>query len=100
MPEQMPPSEFGGRPMRNGVQPPPHIPTASERLSLTYRTGDESGQVKEDSEGVIMSGLLPKRVQEEIRKSAGDLDKGEVWDELKRKADAEVAALKGDAPGG
>lgn len=29
--------------MRNGVQPQPHEPTADERLSLLYRTGDESG---------------------------------------------------------
>jgi hypothetical protein len=84
----LPASEFGGRVQRNGVQPPPHTPTASERLGLIYRTGDETGTLPLDNEGVIMSGLNPRKVQEQIRQQAGDLNKGEVWEEILQRGGA------------
>lgn len=78
-----PASEFGGKPKRNGVQPRPHTPTASEKLMLGYTTGDESGDtIIRDPEGVIMTGLNPRKEQEALRQQAGDLNKGEVWDEI------------------
>lgn len=83
MPEKnMGPSEFGGRIQANGVQPPPHEPTASEKLMLVYRTGDDTGLLPVDREGAPFEGLLPKKEQEELRKQAGDLNKGEIWQEM------------------
>lgn len=81
------PSEFGGRVQRNGVQPRPHVPTRSEALSLLYRTGSETGKnpftgKMEPDHGEAFSGLLPEKEQKKIREQAGDLVKGEVWDEL------------------
>lgn len=51
-------SEFNGKPMRNRVQPPPHVPTASEELMLVYTTGDETGDSPPDK-GEAFNGLLP-----------------------------------------
>jgi hypothetical protein len=74
------PSEFGGKQQRNGVQPPPHRPTSSEALMLGYTTGDETGASARNS--VAFEGLNPRDVQEALRRQAGDLDKGQVWDEM------------------
>lgn len=79
------PSEFGGRAQRNRVQPRPHVPTRSEALMLGYTTGDENGLTAPDG-GEVFQGLLPKTEQEKLRKETGDLDKGQVWEELKQKA--------------
>ena len=57
MPGAGPPSEFGGRQQVNRVQPPPHEPTASERLMLVYTTGDESGALAPDK-GEAFNGLI------------------------------------------
>ena len=83
MADTMGPSEFGGKVQRNGVQPFPHEPTASEKLSLVYRTGSEAGDAKPDG-GVAFAGLLPTREQRAIREAMGDMDKGQVWDEMQQ----------------
>lgn len=80
------PSEFGGRTMRNGVQPRPHVPTSSEELSLIYRTGDPTGLSDPDN-GEVFNGLLPEKVQRALRVQAGDLAKGEVWSDIVRKGE-------------
>ena len=89
------PSEFGGSgPKANGVWPAPHVPTASEQLMLTYRTGDPSGLSPVDTEGAAFQGLLPAAEQRAIRQAAGDLDVGQVWDEMQQQAAIELAALQ------
>lgn len=70
MPAPYPPSEFGGKIQRNNVQPPPHEPTESERLSLMYRTGDESGQSMPDG-GEAFNGLVS---EDEAREMYGYTD--------------------------
>lgn len=93
------PSEFGGGPMRrNRIQPPPHQPTASEKLMLQYTTGDPTGVLDPDLEGAAFEGLLPYKQQEEIRRAAGDLDKGQVWDELVQKGEEPPAPEAPIAP--
>lgn len=66
MPAPGPASEFGGKVQRNGIQPPVtpnghkgHQPTASEKLSLLYRTGTEDSTADPDG-GLAMTGLLPE----------------------------------------
>lgn len=94
MPDSLgPPSEFGGKVGRNRVQPPPHEPTASEQLMLTYTTGDPSGinpftKKRAPDNGESWEGLLPLKEQIALRKAAGDLEKGQVWEELKQKGGA------------
>lgn len=68
----LPPGEFDGKTQRNGIQPFPHEPTASEKLSLVYRTGSEAGDAKPDG-GVAFTGLLPLAEQRAIREAMGDL---------------------------
>jgi hypothetical protein len=80
MPDPGPPSEFGGKIQRNGVQPPPHEPTASEQLSLMYRTGDLTGAT--DDVPTVFEGLLPEEEQVRLMREAGLLDKGQIWEEL------------------
>lgn len=75
--------------MRNGVQPPPHVPTPSERLSLLYRTGDESG-VTDPDEGEVFAGLRSAETQRALREAEGLFEKGQVWEQLQ---DAGTAAL-------
>lgn len=87
MPNLGAPSEFGGKPQRNGVQPPPHRPTPSERLSLMYRTGREDGTAAPDN-GEAWLGLLPLDDQRALRETAGDLDKGQVWAEMQASGEA------------
>ena len=60
------PSEYGGRPQRNTIQPPVapngqpgHEPTASEKLRLTYLTGQDEDSTKLPDNGESFSGLLP-----------------------------------------
>jgi len=72
--------------MRNGVQPRPHVPTSSEELSLLYRTGDPTGRSDPDN-GEVFSGLLPESVQRALRAQAGDLSKGETWEEIVQKGE-------------
>lgn len=81
MPDALPPSEFGGKVRKNRTQPFPHEPTASERLMLTYTTGDPSG-VFDPDQGEAFSGLSPYEVQLQKRLLAGDMDKGQVWEEF------------------
>jgi len=58
MPGAGAPSEFGGKVRLNRTQPPPHEPTASEKLMLGYTTGDETGDKRPDK-GEAFSGILP-----------------------------------------
>lgn len=81
MPDQYPPSEFGGKTGSTGIQPPPHAPTAAEQLMLIYRTGDPTGAMADDS-GENFEGLNDYDQQLEIRESEGVMDKGQVWEEL------------------
>jgi hypothetical protein len=88
-------SEFGGSGNQpNGVMPPPHVPTASEQLMLTYRTGDPSGLSPVDTEHAAWNGLLPFEEQKAIRQAAGDLDVGQLWQEMIDQASAELSALQ------
>jgi hypothetical protein len=80
-------TEFGGKPTKVGIQPPPHVPTPSEQLSLLYRTGDPSGQSPIDSNGDIWFGLRSADVQRAAREAEGAMEKGQRADEL------ELAAL-------
>jgi hypothetical protein len=66
------PSEFGGEPMKNRVQPRPHVPTASEELMLAYTTGDPTG-VSDPDAGEAFVGLLPFGEQLALRESEGVL---------------------------
>lgn len=81
MPTRDTPSEFGGRVNALGIQPAPHVPTVNERLMLLYRTGDDSGLTKAD-DGEVFSGLLPLEKQIALRSAAGDLVKGELWEQI------------------
>ena len=83
MPDPYKASEFGGKVRRNRTQPPPHEPTASEKLMLGYTTGDESGEANPD-DGLAFSGLLSLEEQTRLREQAGDLKKGEIWEEMNR----------------
>lgn len=76
------PSEFGGHTNRLGMAPHPHKRTASERLSSVYRTGHEVGEIPDEDNEVHFNGLLPADVQRKRREQAGDLDKGQIWDEM------------------
>lgn len=94
MPMPGPPSEFGGNGTTpHGVQPVPHVPTPSERLSLLYRTGDESGLSVPDN-GEVWTGLRSEATQRAIRQAEGVLEKGQEWERLKQLADPEIAELK------
>lgn len=82
MPDALPPSEFGGKVRLNRTQPSPHEVTPSERLMLTYTTGDETGNSDPD-DGEAFSGLLPLDEQAELRQA--DIDAqgyGSVWEEM------------------
>ena len=92
------PSEFGGKIQKNGVQPPPHVPTASERLSLLYRTGSESGTVDPDPNGDIWAGLREESVQRAVREAEGVMEKGQVWEELVIAAEAEIQEIVATEP--
>ena len=89
-------TEFGGKVQRNGVQPPPHVPTANERLSLTYRTGDPSGRTDPD-DGEIFAGLRTTAAQRAAMEAAGAFVKGTEADRLLAEAEAELAALEAEA---
>jgi hypothetical protein len=93
----MPTSEYGGSDSKTGVQPSPHVPTPSERLSLLYRTGDESGLTDPDA-GEVFSGLRTAKTQRAIRAAEGVLDKGQEWERLKQLADPELAELRPTEP--
>lgn len=90
----LPASEFGGRPMRVGVQPPPHVPSADEQLSLIYRTGDASGQTPSDG-GLSFAGLLDSSTQRQLRETEGVLTKGEEWEAMQGAAVDALAELAG-----
>ena len=97
MPDALgPPSEFGGRVRKNRVQPPPHVPTPSERLMLMYTTGDESGLTDPDKNGDVMAGFLPDEEQRAIAQAAGLLDKGQEWDALVQQGAQDVGDLAGE----
>jgi hypothetical protein len=99
MPDSVgPASEFGGKVQRNGVQPPPHIPTAKERLSLIYRTGSESGTADPDPNGDIWAGLRDEATQRAVREAEGVLNKGEVWEEMVVAGEAAIAEIESAEP--
>lgn len=87
MPDPYPPSEFGGKTNHLGIQPFPHRPTAAEKLSVVYRTGDESeGEtgvyLPLDTENAAFEGLLPEEEQIAILEAEGKFEKGQVWEEI------------------
>jgi len=86
-------SEFEGTGVqKNGVFPPPHIPTPSERLSLLYRTGDESGSTDPDN-GEVWNGLVSEQTQTARRQAEGVLDKGQEWEKLSQEAAPAIQEL-------
>lgn len=93
----MPTSEFGGDDTRTGVQPSPHVPTPSERLSLLYRTGDESGLTDPDN-GEVFSGIRTMETQTALRKAEGVLEKGQEWERLRQLADPQLQELRPTEP--
>lgn len=94
----MPASEFGGNGVnKGGVFPSPHVPTPSERLSLLYRTGDESGLTDPDG-GEVFSGLRSVETQTAIRTAEGVMEKGQEWDRLTQEADAQLQELRPTEP--
>lgn len=56
---------------------------------LLYTTGEELGT--DPDNGEAFAGLLPLEVQREIREAEGAFVKGEVWEEMKTKAEQELA---------
>lgn len=89
-------SEFGGKVRRNRTQPPPHVPTPSERLMLMYTTGDESGMLDPDKNNDVWTGFLPEEEQRAIRQAEGALDKGQEWETLVAQGDQDIAELAGE----
>ncbi len=97
MPDALgPASEFGGKVQRNRVQPPPHVPTPSERLMLMYTTGDESGLTDPDPANVVFTGFLPELEQRAAMQAAGLLDKGQEWEALVQQGALDIADLAGE----
>jgi hypothetical protein len=91
-------SEFGGSDTgRNGVQPSPHTPTASEKLHLLYRTGDMSGLTDPDH-GEAFSGLLPLEILVPIKEAEGFFIKGEIWEEMEAEAQIELTQIQSETP--
>lgn len=90
------PSEFGGKVQPNRVQPPPHVPTPSERLMLMYTTGDESGTLPPDPNGDVFAGFLPEEQQRAIAEASGLLKKGEAWEALQQLGSQEIIDLAGE----
>ena len=91
-------SEYGGKGVqKNGVYPSPHVPTESERLSLLYRTGDESGLTDPDN-GEVWSGLRSAETQRQVRAAEGHFDKGQEWEKLSQEAEGELSELKPTEP--
>lgn len=72
MPADLPPSEFGGKVQKNGIQPqspnarsprgfPPaggHEPTASEKLRLVYMTGQDEDSTMDRVPGAFKDGHI------------------------------------------
>lgn len=63
---QLPASEFGGKPQRNGIQPPltpqgkhGHSLTVSERLRMIYTTGQDADSTRDRDGGEAFTGILP-----------------------------------------
>jgi hypothetical protein len=83
------PSEFGGKVRRHGIQPLPHRLTASEKLRLGYRTGQDVDRDLPDGPEAF-NGLLPLDIQTALRKEAGDLEKGQVWEAMVQEAESEA----------
>ena len=81
----MPPSEFGGKTRRHGIQPLPHRLTASEKLRLGYRTGQDVDR-NAPAGPEAFNGLLPYDIQLALRTEAGDMEKGQVWAEMVEEA--------------
>lgn len=83
MPDRLKPSEMGGKVQRNRVQPSPHSATASEKLMLTYTTGDAEPTVNSEPDGgEAFAGLLPYDEQLALRTAEGVMEKGQVWKEM------------------
>jgi hypothetical protein len=86
-------SEFGGNGVqRNGVFPPPHVPTTAEQLTLLYRTGDIDGTKPPDG-GLAFTGMIDPVKQLEIRTAEGVMAKGEEWERIVAAGEAAIAAL-------
>jgi hypothetical protein len=81
----MPPSEFGGKTGKHGIQPLPHRLTSSEKLRLGYRTGQDIDR-NANAGPEAFHGLLPYDIQLALRKEAGDMEKGQVWAEMVEEA--------------
>lgn len=97
MPDSLgPASEFGGKVRLNRTQPPPHVPTPSERLMLMYTTGDESGMLNPDLNGDVFSGFLPAVEQRAAMEAAGLMVKGEGWALLQQEGSLEITDLAGE----
>jgi hypothetical protein len=90
-------TEFGGKPNALGIQPPPHVPTPSEQLSLIYRTGDPSGQSPIDSEHAVWMGLRVEAVQRASMEASGALVKGQTAEELELMAQGLIAELAAES---
>lgn len=82
------PSEFGGKVRKHGIQPLPHPLTASEKLRLGYRTGQDIDR-DAASGPEAFNGLLPYDIQLALRQEAGDMEKGQVWAEMVQEAESE-----------
>lgn len=84
----MPPSEFGGKVGKHGIQPLPHRLTSSEMLRLGYRTGQDTDR-NANAGPEAFNGLLPHDIQLALRTEAGDMEKGQVWSEMVQEAESE-----------
>lgn len=85
----MPPSEFGGKVQGpNGIQPLPHQLTASEKLRLGYRTGQDEDRNARPDGATAFNGLLPEDIQRALREEAGDMEKGQVWAQMLEEAES------------
>lgn len=94
------PSEFGGKvtsKIGRGIQPSPHVPTPSERLSALYRSGDESGLTPPDN-GEVFSGLMGYEKMLAIRTAEGVMEKGQVWEAMEVAGDAALDQLRTKEP--
>lgn len=54
-------SEFEGKSRKSGIPIPPHEPTASEELMLTYRTGEPTGALRPDDGSAFNGEIDPKQ---------------------------------------
>jgi hypothetical protein len=72
------PTEYGGSPQRNGIQPPVtpdgkpgHLPTSTEELRLQYLTGQMADSTRKPDDGEAFAGLDPLDTAIAKRRSEG-----------------------------